>query len=365
MSSLLQTIIYVSILMNSIYFIVYYSTQLESIINTNSSNEVFTVQVDGFNMNQTREKKYADQNNTDSSNEVFMVQMNGLNINQIREKKDADQNSKLLSCNDIRNLQIIRLIGKGFQKAVYEVKLPWGEHAVVKRCITKKCVKDQLIEKEGSFFDNLHHQYGDKAIDFFGACYASNDGIEKNMTRVKVARRDYYLEYLDPQIVTNFSVGYTMVMELANPLLSTWNILKDDKARRNCFSKYFTTADLEALRTLARQYSNYSKSPLILYANMKRSSEKGKNGEYIGFTDNFYAEQYIISKAGLRHGDLDHVTKCKKCTYKRALEINCRVLSRLANINLNCTLAHSQEVATNSSFPDIHINATEAVMHCS
>ena len=107
------------------------------------------------------------------------------------------------------------------------------------------------------------------------------------MTRVKVARRNYYLKYLDPQIVTNFSVGYTMVMELANPLLSTWNILKDDKARRNCFSKYFTTADLEALRTLARQYSNYSKSPLILYANLKRSSEKGEMGNILGSQTTF------------------------------------------------------------------------------
>ena len=328
--------VYVSIFMSSIYFIVYYSTQLESTLNIDSSNEVFTVQVDGFNMNQTREKKYADQNN------------------------------KLLSCNDIRNLQIIRLIGKGVQKAVYEVKLPWGEHAVVKRCISHTCVKDQLIEKEGFFFNNLHHQYGDEAIDFFGACNASKDGIEKNMTSVQASGKKYFLNYLDPQIVTNFSVGYTMVMELATPLLSTWNVLKDGKARY-CFSKYFTTADLEALRTVARQYANYSESPLILYPDAKQASKTStKKGKTVGIgnTDNYYAEQYIISKAGLRHGDLDQITKCKNCTYESALELNCRVLSRLVNINLNCTLAHSQEIFTHFPFQDVHINSTEAVKYC-
>jgi len=250
------------------------------------------------------------------------------------------------------------------QKAVYEVKLPWGEHAVAKRCITKTCVKDRLIGKEGSFLDNLHRQYRDKAIDFFGACDGSKIGIEKNMTSKIPTGKNYYLRYLDPQIVSDFSIGYTLVIELANPLLSDWGMIEGKRGRK-CFSKYFTSADLEAFRTIARQYSNYTPIPLILYPDMITASKKGKKGEHIGTTDNIYPEQYIISKAGLRHGDLDQVTKCKNCTYESALELNCGVVSRLANNNLNCTLAHSQEILTHFPFPDVHINATEAIKQCS
>merc|ERR1740124_1854139 len=41
-----------------------------------------------------------------------------------------------IGCRDIKTLEIIRYIGKGIQKAAFEVKLPSGEHAVAKRCIS-------------------------------------------------------------------------------------------------------------------------------------------------------------------------------------------------------------------------------------
>jgi hypothetical protein len=45
----------------------------------------------------------------------------------------------LLDCKDILNLEIVGIIGEGKKKRTYEVKLPWGDHAVLKRCKTQRC----------------------------------------------------------------------------------------------------------------------------------------------------------------------------------------------------------------------------------
>ena len=79
---------------------------------------------------------------------------------------------KYLSCSEIANLKIVRLLGEGKRKAAYEVRLPWGARAVLKRCTAAKCVSKDKIPQEGRMLRGLYEQYGDAgALRYFGGCY--------------------------------------------------------------------------------------------------------------------------------------------------------------------------------------------------
>jgi len=118
----------------------------------------------------------------------------------------------LLTCSEIRNLEIIRRIGNGERKAAYVVKLPSGKHALAKRCINKVCLNDQSLAKEASFFMKLQNQYGSEAVQFYGEC---NSTLPYPLLAWN-DRRGF------DKAASNFSLSYTSVMELGKPLITTW-----------------------------------------------------------------------------------------------------------------------------------------------
>jgi len=261
-----------------------------------------------------------------------------------------------IDCRDIKKLEIIRYIGKGRQKATFEVKLPSGEHAVAKRCISMYCHKYQEVEKEANKLKILQDQYGRKeTIRFFGVCKASESDVTSVRKMLKNGTKLY-------DLALNFSTGFTSVVELGKPLATEvlWGREKGTKhgnkhmchtERRKCFASHFTDADIEGFKTVARQYANYSKGPLLL-----RRSGQNLN------TDNCKAEQYILTAAGMRHTDLDMTYLSKKITYHKALEINCAVLrDMIHDDNLNCSAVERSEIP----LPDYHINSTDAFNKCS
>jgi len=257
-----------------------------------------------------------------------------------------------IGCRDIKKLEIIRYIGKGNQKAAFEVKLPSGEHAVAKRCISRYCYKRNLIKNEANLMKNLQDQYGRKeTIHFFGYCEASD---KNSMIRMEESGANL------SDLALNFSIGFTSVVELGRPL-ATEMLWKRESATKNgrkymcytekrkCFASHFTDADIAGLKTVAHQYANYSKSRLLLLAPRNIN------------TDNCNVEQYMLTAAGMRHGDLDMTFAVKNYTYERALEINCSVLRDLTHDdNLNCSAVEHSAIP----FPDYHINSTEAFNHC-
>ena len=253
----------------------------------------------------------------------------------------------LLTCSEIRNLEIIRRIGNGERKAAYMVKLPSGKHALAKRCINEVCIRDQSVAKEASFFMELQNQYGSEAVQFYGEC---NSSLPYPLLALH-DRRGF------DKAASNFSLGYTSVVELGKPLITTWMKIYIKKNfekfffqdRRKCFARYFTDADLEGFKFIARQYANMSSSPKLL-------------GPKKGYIDNIFAEQYILTKAGLRLGDLDSYETCKECSYEKAVKHNCKIVSRVVFKDLECSLANSLKNPV--KFPDDHINVTEANINC-
>lgn len=257
-----------------------------------------------------------------------------------------------LGCKAIQNLEIIRSVGDGKHKIVYEVKLPWGEHAVAKRCKTRLCVSQQRLEREANYLKELQSQYDKKTIQVLGEC--------KRKMRQK---EEGHLE----DFVADFSVGYTSLIEIGKPLIQTWlpeefHIDTGDKEAtiphekyRECFAEYFTPADHGDFITIAQQYANYSKYPLIM-----RPLDDYKNKD----TDNVYAEQYILTKAGIRHGDIDMVHSCKECSYEEALEINCGIVQTVTNSNFSCTSTEGLEIPVTVSLSNTRINVTEASDSC-
>ena len=257
----------------------------------------------------------------------------------------------VLGCKEIAKLEVIRVLGKGVQKVAFEVKLPWGEHAVAKRCKNYKCTRAGKIREEARLLRELQEQYGDEAVRYYGECNAA------------VVQTEEMVDHL-----SNFSVGYTSVVELGKPLLSSWKT-KD----RKCFAEFFTETDIEDIRNIARRYANFSNSPLLLAP--------------IGYTtDNIFAQQYMTSLGGTREGkinhiDLDMVYSCKEtqtrsrnprqldtnrgtCSIDEVLDVNCQVMAKLTNIpNLDCSLYPSTQNSAVDS-PNHRINASHAASEC-
>ena len=262
----------------------------------------------------------------------------------IKGQDDETMSPLLLGCSEIGQLPIIDIIGKGKQKIGYKVQLPSGEHALAKRCISLNCVKESLVKKEATILKHLQEQYGrHQTIEIFGECEGSkwsfphlnNEDIEKS--------------------ANDFNIGYTSIIALAEPLLSEWKQGVSFGKRRKCFASHFTDEDIEGFKTIARQYANYSKYPLTLEDYAGKKLKHGFN------SDNKYAENYLLTKAGIRHGDLDCLYPCEECSYEEALQINCASVSNVAKIPLNCSTSLPNETL---QIKDGHINHIKAESYC-
>jgi len=237
----------------------------------------------------------------------------------------------LLSCEDISKLEIVRVVGSGKKKIVYEVKLPYPskKYAVAKRCVDELCMKHNVLGKEASILKNLMRQYGSQVMSFYGECHQPYDG-------------KYNLSWPLPENITsNFNVGSTIIMEAGEPLRQNWTHMD-----RSCLVKQFTPADVEDLRQIARQWANYT--PVRM--------KMGK--------DNRYPQNYALAENGLRHIDSDWIIPCVNCSYDTVLEHNCKVVSRFAILKTrhDCSLAYSLDNPI--QFPNQHINLTDANQKC-
>jgi len=271
--------------------------------------------------------------------------------------EQTTNNNKYLDCQSIAQLEIVKLLGTGNQKIVYEVKLPWGEHAVAKRCHTLKCYRQNLIRKEANLFRGLFEQYGEgQAVKFFGECYRKYKDKDEIVTSS-----------------SDFTVGHTSVIELGNPLVDSW----DHVMEMSCFASYLTSLDVRDLVQIARRYANYSESPILLAEYSVKAQKKNKT-EYHN-TDNVYPNQYITrtssssfgnnDKGLINHADMDMVYLCKDhyeeqyCTYEMVLEANCRIMRRLTKQELDCSDPLWDE-QTETAQTHERINATRAVKRC-
>ena len=135
----------------------------------------------------------------------------------------------------------------------------------------------------------------------------------------------------------------------------------------NCFAKFYTEADIEDFRNIARQFANFSESPITLQIDTK--------GKHI------YPQQYMTSIGGSSAGrikllDLDVNETCQNretlsngedCTYDTALRTNCKIMAELTNIpNLNCSMPASTTSRTTlaPNYSTDCINASHAVLEC-
>ena len=285
-------------------------------------------------------------------------------------KKDIIVQQNFLDCDDIKKLEIVRQISSGINKVVFEVKLPGsnsgsgvGVSAIAKRTFQLGPYKQGLIKKETKFLKELQEEYGtEETLGYFGECDASSSLSDESFTeRFKKGKGNI------SDIMRDFSVGYTSIVEMGTPLLLNDQLIGPSSshictiASRKCFANFFTESDIEDLKNIARQYANFSKYPMTL---RKRH-----------FSDNCKAEQYVATTTGsLRHADLDMVYERRDLTYSEALEINCSVIRLLLNNEtLNCSSSSTTTTANNNPIDDEareernhrRINVTAAVNYCS
>ena len=292
---------------------------------------------------------------------------------------------KYLTCSEIAGLEMVRLVGEGKEKAVYEVTLPSGERAAAKRCLTGKCLSKRLIEKEAHKLRGLNERYGDEgSLQFFGGCYLdmemAESGPEYRSTkeRTESAIHKYKL---------NFSVGHTSVIESGHPLMES----RKEPIDESCYASFLAAQDKEDLANIARRYANYFKSPLLLLPYRKHRKKNSPLGvqhqdgkailRYENIeTDNVHLHQYVTRRASsisaekgtIHHADLDQVISCNRhydaqfCTADLVLDANCRVLSRMANVHLNCSHPTTSEfnIAAVTSKKPHRISTTRALRKC-
>jgi len=271
-------------------------------------------------------------------------------------------NKFLLGCEEIATLQIVRKMGKGYQKSVFEVVLPWGEHALVKRCWASTCVANEWLKKEANLTRELYEQYGDRVVGYFGECDLPYAGTTTR--ELKEQKHD-------------FSAGFSLVVELGRPLVARWGGW--DMNDTECFAEFFTDTDVEDFVNIARMFASFSKYPLLLNTPVKN--------------DNIYPQQYMATIGGSKEGrikllDLDFLGTCKdgetfrkrtnielvrfgiereNCTFETVLNVNCRIMAELTNIpNLNCSLPIGSSLTTKHvpHVPNYHINVSQAVIEC-
>jgi hypothetical protein len=156
-------------------------------------------------------------------------------------KDGRNDGSGCVICATVKDIQIVRELGRGATRVAFEVVLPNGQHGVAKRCVangtyTKRCnsMKD-FHGKEARFVQMMREQFGDDALPYFGLCSfpLNTDTTDENWPENQL--RD-------------FSSGITTFFGMGSPLT--------DQA--------FTPSDFEALRVMARMYSALKPSPLLL-----------------------------------------------------------------------------------------------------
>ena len=182
-------------------------------------------------------------------------------------KRPKYQQRKQLTCTEIQKLEIIRTVGRGKNKIVYEVRMPHTHpptdddddnnndnkalinngtpRMVAKRCYSIQCYKlKNSIKREAVVLEQLQHQYGPQhAIQLYGTCskkqikgkhvailirdtvvaVAKNSSSNSNHTNNSTTATTLTERTILDTIARNFSRGFTSVMELATPLLSEYD----------------------------------------------------------------------------------------------------------------------------------------------
>ena len=298
-------------------------------------------------------------------------------------------NNVYLGCKEISQLEVVKVLGVGYRKVAYEVKLPGSgsrrrkQHAVAKRCKNLNCIHDNSIVNETQWIRRLYEEYGSTtdngggAVEYYGQCndhpidnvsgfpkvLSNEQEMELNMKNISNAKRrkrkNDLLMKLQNEFIeenwSNFQIGFTSVVELGQPLMDSWNIF-DHVWRFKCFASFFASRDIEDLKNIARRYAYFPDTPLLLQHIHNNSRQ---------FTDNQFPQQYMTrivdadsddgddTSRTIHHVDFDMVLPCyeyydpESCSREHVLEVNCDVMSKLANLEyLDCSLPVNNTINT-------------------
>jgi len=211
-----------------------------------------------------------------------------------------------LDCSTIDKVTIVKELGRGKQKSVFEVILPTGQHVAAKRCSHRSCEQQKLVAHEERFFRSLHEAFPESSLEYFGFCSFPYN-----------APRDGKLN------ARKLDEASTLFVELGTPALANWDQFSD-------YTPPTSKEDLDALRDIARQYDAFPGGPLRLHG------------------DNKYPHQYMRNQRGrLVHIDFDMVDQMPP-PITSTLDENCNILlSQFAGLSpqdprLNCTVAYQQ-----------------------
>jgi len=240
-----------------------------------------------------------------------------------------------VNCTTVAQLRkCAKVLSTGRIKQVYAIELPSGDQVIVKYCKNKEyCMNHRSLHKEAAFLTKLQDAYGSsKTLGFYGACNHVQDN--------RLQTGDNYMN----------------IMEKGEPLLVAHGNHITNEHFRNCLASYLKEADLEDFKTIARQYAGFPEYPIYINDPQKKKGGKPYNSQ-------IYIEQYVLSRAGIRHIDTDDMTPCPKCSYQKVLEFNCETMRKVTNRkDLNCTEEYSLEHPVQNW--NLRINATEANLKC-
>jgi hypothetical protein len=214
-----------------------------------------------------------------------------------------------LNCEKISKLSIVRTLGEGQQKVAYEVQLASGASAVAKRCKSANCIEWELLKAEADKLQRYQSRGVQGLVAIYGACYRPyyyNNESTTNSTTASTGPQHH-----DDYNVTDLTVGHTVIYEKGQVLMKNWG----EKNGHFCLAWFFTKADIEDLRIMAR---SYSAANISLYNPHSRCM------------DNKYPTQFVLTRNGIRHADLDNTYDCLQkggCPDAATLfEDNCRIL---------------------------------------
>lgn len=215
----------------------------------------------------------------------------------------------LLDCNEITKLTLGQKLGEGRHKVAYRVVLPNGAIAVAKRCKSHRCVLYERLRLEAEKNMYYRHEKGvDGVVAIYGICYrpyhhhhrASDSTTTWSWWRQRDSHDDQPESSLlssiryRPSDWTDLSVGHTVLYEPGQVLMKNWG----EMVRHECLAQFFTETDVQDLRHLAR---SYSAAGICLHDVADIKSPE---------TDNDYPTQYIMTRHGIRHADLDRAYDC-------------------------------------------------------
>jgi hypothetical protein len=205
------------------------------------------------------------------------------------------RSAQLFDCSQqANNITIVREIGRGKKKVTYEVILSNGVHAAAKRLLDpRRGVHTLYSLEEGQLFQKLNEQYGEQAVQYYGYCLFPYPTFQ-------------VLKMLNMEtILRDFTRGYTLFLELGEPLMTTW---VNHSAYKNVDPpRPKTDDDLDSMPVIARQYDNFVGGRLKLLG------------------DTVYGHQYARVAAGIRNVDLDNVRTVPPPS-KSVLPQNCHTL---------------------------------------